>query len=36
VVATLLGIPAEGIANPVLRNSRGEEVGEIRVRGNAR
>ncbi len=34
-VATLLGIPAEGIADPVLRNSRGEEVGEIRVQGHA-
>jgi L-asparaginase II len=34
-VAMLLGIPTEGIADPVLRNSRGEEVGEIRVRGHA-
>lgn len=31
----LLGIAADGIADPVLRNSRGEEVGVLRARGGA-
>jgi L-asparaginase II len=31
----LLGITAAGIDDPVLRNSRGEEVGLIRARGGA-